>query len=315
MVNMLFLAIGFALLVKGADYLIDGSIAIARRFGVSELFIGLTIVAFGTSAPELAVSVKAAIDGSGIAIGNVLGSNIANVALILGATAIIQPLRISASTTKKEMPFVILSTVAAGMLLLGGKMGLNRFDGVVLLCFFAIFVDYLLSMAKSDRELDVVVEKSFHHLEGKMPFAILATVGGLAGVLFGSDLVVNSGMNLARSFGVSDTLIGVTLVAFGTSLPELVTSIAAGLKKRADLAIGNIIGSNIFNLLLVLGIAAVASPIQSDRDITQDVIFALVSIVLLLLFTGLKRRKLGRIGGMALLAFYFVYIWLSIVAG
>ncbi|RKX51048.1 MAG: sodium:calcium antiporter [Thermotogae bacterium] len=313
--NVLLLIVGFALLVKGADYLIDGSVAIARRFGVSELFIGLTIVAFGTSAPELAVSVKAAIDGSGIAIGNVLGSNVANVALILGATAIIQPLRISTSTIAKEMPFVILSTIAAGMLLLNGTMGLNRYDGVVLLCFFAIFVDYLFSMAKNDREIGITEEKGISHLEHKMPLAILATLGGLAGVVFGSDLVVNSGINLARSFGVSDTLIGVTLVAFGTSLPELVTSITAGIKKKADLAVGNIIGSNIFNLLLVLGISSSISPIQTDRDITQDIIFALISIVLLLLFSGLKRKKLGRTGGIILLAFYFIYIYLSLKAG
>ncbi|MBO8166347.1 MAG: calcium/sodium antiporter [Kosmotoga sp.] len=313
--NVLLLIVGFALLVKGADYLIDGSVAIARRFGVSELFIGLTIVAFGTSAPELAVSVKAAIDGSGIAIGNVLGSNVANVALILGATAIIQPLRISTSTIAKEMPFVILSTIAAGMLLLNGTMGLNRYDGVVLLCFFAIFVDYLFSMAKNDREIGITEEKGISHLEHKMPLAIFATLGGLAGVVFGSDLVVNSGINLARSFGVSDTLIGVTLVAFGTSLPELVTSITAGIKKKADLAVGNIIGSNIFNLLLVLGISSSISPIQTDRDITQDIIFALISIVLLLLFSGLKRKKLGRTGGIILLAFYFIYIYLSLKAG
>jgi len=293
--NVLLLIVGFALLVKGADYLIDGSVAIARRFGVSELFIGLTIVAFGTSAPELAVSVKAAIDGSGIAIGNVLGSNVANVALILGATAIIQPLRISTSTIAKEMPFVILSTIAAGMLLLNGTMGLNRYDGVVLLCFFAIFVDYLFSMAKNDREIGITEEKGISHLEHKMPLAILATLGGLAGVVFGSDLVVNSGINLARS--------------------ELVTSITAGIKKKADLAVGNIIGSNIFNLLLVLGISSSISPIQTDRDITQDIIFALISIVLLLLFSGLKRKKLGRTGGIILLAFYFIYIYLSLKAG
>jgi len=148
-----------------------------------------------------------------------------------------------------------------------------------------------------------------------MPLAILATLGGLAGVVFGSDLVVNSGINLARSFGVSDTLIGVTLVAFGTSLPELVTSITAGIKKKADLAVGTIIGSNIFNLLLVLGISSSISPIQTDRDITQDIIFALISIVLLLLFSGLKRKKLGRTGGIILLAFYFIYIYLSLKAG
>ncbi|AKI96705.1 conjugal transfer protein TraR [Kosmotoga pacifica] len=314
-INILLLIAGFALLVKGADYLIDGSVAIARRIGVSELFIGLTIVAFGTSAPELAVSIKAAISGSGIAIGNVLGSNVANVALILGAVAIFQPLKISRSTIRKEIPFVVVASIATGMLLLSGSMALNRYDGIVLLCFFVIFVDYLFAMARDDRILELEEEKAIPHLEHKIGLAILATVGGLVGVVFGSDLVVKSGIELARAFGVSDTLIGVTLVAFGTSLPELVTSITAGIKKKADLAIGNIVGSNIFNLLLVLGVSSVISPIRADRDITQDIVFTLASIVFLLLLSGFRRRKLGRTGGVLLLSLYVAYIYMSLRAG
>lgn len=324
LLNLLILLVGFVLLIKGADYLIDGAVAISRKFGVSELFIGLTIVAFGTSAPELAVSIQAAVKGSGIAIGNVLGSNVANIALILGVTALISTIKVGKSTIKIELPFVIIISVATGMLLLRNNSGLTRYDGIVLLCFLAIYFGYLYVMAKRDREVqpEEKSDKALTLMEKKPWIAWVAAIGGIAAVVLGGDLVVRAGVSIAKFFGVSDTLIGVTIVALGTSLPELVTSVMAGLKKKADLAVGNIVGSNIFNLLLILGISSVVSPVSADSNITisadrainQDVFFV-IGISTLLLLLVLKSKKLKRLSGAILLSCYVAYIAMSIFVG
>lgn len=315
LLNLLILAVGIFLLLKGADYLIDGSVALAKRLGVSELFIGLTIVAFGTSAPELAVSIQAAVKGSGIAIGNVLGSNIANVALVLGASAMIRNIRVSSSTIRSEIPFVVLISLATGMLLLNDSFMISRYEGVVLLCFFIIFIDYVYSMAKDDIVNNKTASESKveNILEKNIALAWLATLGGMAGVVFGGDMVVKSGIVLAKAFGVSETLIGVTIVAIGTSLPELVTSIVAGIKKQADLAVGNIVGSNIFNLLVVLGISSLVSPIKADRPVTQDIIFTIATVAILPFLAG-KKKTLGKFSGAILLATYVIYLCMSVIA-
>jgi cation:H+ antiporter len=316
--NLLFLAVGFVLLIKGADYLIEGSVAIAKRFGLSELFIGLTIVAFGTSAPELAVSLQAALRGSGIAIGNVLGSNVANIALILGFTAIAGNFRIAKSTMNYEIPFVIIISIAAGAMLLGNNSSLDRSDGIVLLAFFTVFMMYIFTMAGRDRKLAEVVDieskKQVERFERNQKLAWVATIGGTVAVVFGGDLVVNSGSAIARSFGVSDMLVGATIVAFGTSLPELVTSIMAGKKSRNDLAIGNIIGSNTINLLFILGIASTVTSIRADRSVSLDVVFA-VGVAILLPLLALRKKSIGKASGLLLLGVYLLYVILNVVAG
>ncbi len=316
--NLLFLAVGFVLLIKGADYLIEGSVAIAKRFGLSELFIGLTIVAFGTSAPELAVSLQAALRGSGIAIGNVLGSNVANIALILGFTAIAGNFRIAKSTMNYEIPFVIIISIAAGAMLLGNNSSLDRSDGIVLLAFFTVFMMYIFTMAGRDRKLAEVVDieskKQVERFERNQKLAWVATIGGTVAVVFGGDLVVNSGSAIARSFGVSDMLVGATIVAFGTSLPELVTSIMAGKKSRNDLAIGNIIGANTINLLFILGIASTVTSIRADRSVSLDVVFA-VGVAILLPLLALRKKSIGKSSGLLLLGVYLLYVILNVVAG
>ncbi len=317
-VSLLMLAAGFALLIKGADYLIEGSVAIAKNLGISELLIGLTIVALGTSAPELAVSIQAAIKGSDIALGNVLGSNIANIGLILGATALLTPLGVNKTTMSYEIPFVILITVASGALILGNGDGLNRSDGIVLIAFFLIFMMYVFTMAKRDRNISDIVEvegkRDIEILEKSPALAWVATIGGTVAVILGGNFVVDGGSSIARIFGVSDMLIGTTIVAIGTSLPELVTTISAGRKNRSDLAIGNVVGSNIFNLLLVLGISATISPITAQRSLAGEIIFAsLLAIVLpLLLF---RKKELDRPRGALLLIIYTAFLVSTIVSG
>ena len=316
--TLVLLGIGFLLLIKGADYLIEGAVAIAKRFGLSELLIGLTIVAFGTSAPELAVSFQAALKGSGIALGNVLGSNIANIALILGAAALISPLKVSNSTMYYEIPFIIIISAASGAMFFGRNFTLGRSDGIVLLAFFVIFMMYIFSMARQDRAISQAVqikEKKDTIIFGRdIKLAWIATIGGLVSVIIGGDLVVDAGSHIARSFGVSDMLIGVTIVAIGTSLPELVTSITAGRKGRNDLAVGNVIGSNIFNTLFILGASALASPLKADRPFMMDIAFNVgLSIALPLLI--MKRRVLSKFSGLLLVALYTVYLLLNTIAG
>jgi cation:H+ antiporter len=314
--NFVLILIGFVLLIKGADFMVDGSIALARRAGVSELFIGLTIVAFGTSAPELAVSVQAALGNSGIAIGNVLGSNIANVALVLGFTAIFTTVSISKTTIKYEIPFVIIITIASVALLIEGDENLTFFKSVVLLCFLAIYFMYLLQMARGDKKNKSIEieehEKTIY--DKKISMAIIATIGGIIAVVFGGKLVVESGTSIAKSFGVSEMLIGVTIVAIGTSLPELVTSVVAARKGKADLAVGNIIGSNILNLLLILGISGLVSSVSADRAIYFDSFFAL-GVIVLFYIISVKRKKIGTSSGIVLLSTYILYLILNIILG
>ena len=316
--TLVLLGIGFLLLIKGADYLIEGAVAIAKRFGLSELLIGLTIVAFGTSAPELAVSFQAALKGSGIALGNVLGSNIANIALILGAAALISPLKVSNSTMYYEIPFIIIISAASGAMFFGRNFTLGRSDGIVLLAFFVIFMMYIFSMARQDRAISQAVQiqekKDTISFGRDIKWAWIATIGGLVAVIIGGDLVVDAGSHIARSFGVSDMLIGVTIVAIGTSLPELVTSITAVRKGRNDLAVGNVIGSNIFNTLFILGASALASPLKADRPFMMDIAFNVgLSIALPLLI--MKRRVLSKFSGLLLVALYTVYLLLNTIAG
>lgn len=304
------LVAGFILLIKGADFFVEGASSIADRFGIPQIIIGLTIVAFGTSAPEAAISISAALKGStGIAIGNVLGSNIMNILLILGITACIVTLNVQKNTIRIEIPFVIVITVA--MVLMGViQKQLNLISGIILWLFFIGFFIYLIRSAKSGNEAEGEQEEQEPKKNLKPWMMVLMTIGGLAAIVFGSDLTVDSASAIAGFFGMSDRLIGLTIVAFGTSLPELMTSVMAGRKGKADIAVGNIIGSNIFNVLFVLGTTALIHAVPYDSKFIVDGIVA-IAAALLLWLCSFRKQKLGRGAGIAMLvcyAGYFVYL-------
>lgn len=299
------LVAGFVLLIKGADWFVDGAAGIAARFGIPQLVIGLTIVAMGTSAPEAAVSITAAMSGNaGITIGNVIGSNILNVLLILGVTAVITTVAVQKSTVKWEMPFMHLITIVLAVLgFTGGEIVL--WEGVVLWALFLVYLGYLFRMAKNgnaDEEDEMEMRPLWKQL--------LMLVVGIVCIVYGSDLTVDNATILAEAFGMDDRLIGLTIVAFGTSLPELVTSITAAKKGKADIAIGNIVGSNIFNILFVVGTTALITPVAFKMGFLIDSAVSLIA-GLVLWFGVMKEKKLKRPVGIVMLlayAVYFVYL-------
>lgn len=301
------LALGFIMLIKGADWFVDGSAGIAARFGIPQLVIGLTIVAMGTSAPEAAVSITAAMSGNaGITIGNVIGSNILNVLLILGITAVIISVPVQHSTVKWEIPFMLVVTVVLAVL--GMSDGsISRLEGVILWALFIVYLLYLLRMAKNNGN-DEEEEK---HLP--LWKQLLMLVIGIAGIVWGSDLTVDNATVIAEALGMDDRLIGLTIVAFGTSLPELVTSVTAARKGKADIAIGNIVGSNVFNILFVVGTTALITPVVFKAGFLIDSVVALVA-GLILWFGVMKDHRLKRPVGLVMLAAYaayFVYLLLG----
>ena len=304
--QLVLLIIGFVLLVKGADWFVDGVSGNAERFGIPQLVIGLTIVAMGTSAPEAAVSITAALQGTAdITIGNILGSNILNILIILGITSVITSVAVQESTFKIEIPFVIAITV---VLLVFGMTGgtVTRLEGVGLIVLFIGFLVYLFRMAMRDKDDHAEEEEAPEPL---WKLAIL-TVIGIAMVVVGSDVVVDSASELALIFGMSQRFIGLTIVALGTSLPELVTSVVAATKGKADIAIGNIVGSNIFNILFVVGITALIVPVPFASSFLVDALAATLAAVVLWLCL-IRNRKLVRPHGIIMLAIYacyFVYL-------
>ncbi|MCK8058244.1 MULTISPECIES: calcium/sodium antiporter [unclassified Fusibacter] len=307
--DILLLVIGFILLVKGADYFVDGSASIAKKFRIPSIVIGLTLVAFGTSAPELAVSIDAALAKSnGLVFGNVIGSNIVNTLFVLGLSAAIKPIRVTLQTVFKEMPFVIIATVAMMLMSMdqlidGSESIITKVDGWLLLIFFAI---YFYSMIEI-----IILGKEKHELEEieLMPFpkSILLTVGGLVAIVFGADLTVKGAVGIADALGLSETLIGLTVVAIGTSLPELITSVVAAKKGENDIAVGNIVGSNIFNILLVLGVSATINPIQIAAENYIDLFILLAAMVVSvpLMYTG---KRLSRGEGVFMVSGYVAYM-------
>jgi cation:H+ antiporter len=324
------LIVGFALLVKGADLFVDGASGIAKKFGISELIIGLTIVAMGTSAPEAAVSIAAAAKGSaGISIGNVIGSNIMNIFIILGVVAAITPLKIERSTVRYEMPFTIIVTV---LFVLMGKDGLiTRLDGAILWAGLLLYIAYLLRQAKQKPAEAPAQAESLAESTATVPDAaeagatpataaespsiwklIALTIVGLAVILVSSDYAVDAAVALAKIFNISDRVIGLTIVALGTSLPELVTSVTAALRGNADLAVGNVVGSCIFNLLFVLGTSALILPIPCAPNFLSDAYVAVGATVLLLLF-GFTQMKIARWEGLLLVACYVAYAYVALV--
>ena len=305
--NILFLALGFVFLAKGADFFVDGASSIAKRFKIPQLVIGLTIVAMGTSMPEAAVSIKAAISGNAdISIGNVVGSNILNILIILGISSVIFPLIVKKSTLKIDIPIVIGAT---GVLFLLGLLGKVYFwGGAIMLLGFGAYLTYLFIGAKKNKEEDETEIKD-------MPIwkSIIFVILGIALIIFGSEFAVETATNLAKMAGWSDAFIGLTIVALGTSLPELFTSVMAAIKKNPDIAIGNVVGSNIFNILFILGITSLIIPINFAPSFLIDTAISLACAVMLLVLS-IKGGKLQRWGGAIMLLSYggyFVYLYLT----
>jgi cation:H+ antiporter len=312
MLPYLLFIIGLVLLVKGADWLVSGASTLGRRLGISDLVIGLTVVAFGTSLPELIVSVLAAVTGNtDIAVGNVLGSNIANILLILGLAAGLFPLAVTQGTVWKEIPFGLLAVVVLGILgndrLIDGATTsqLSRIDGLVFLAFFLIFLYYTAGIAHNIRP-----DERVQYQEGapspRRPLTHI--VVGLALLIVGGHWTVNGAVTMARSLGVSQSLIGLTIVAVGTSLPELVTSVVAALKQKADIAVGNVVGSNIFNIFLILGVTSCLRPLPLSPQNNVDILVVVGATLILFItmFTG-KRHILDRWEGWLMIASYVGY--------
>ena len=298
--NILWIVLGVALVLFGADKLTEGASALARRMNVPEIIIGLTIVAAGTSAPELFVSLVSALNGtSDMAIGNVVGSNTMNSMLIVGAAALVAPMVISKSTVKKDIPCSVLASILLVVLAFDGALG--RFDGIILLLGFAAFMAYTLMQAKTGKA-DVVRENS------PVWKNILFVVFGLAGLVVGSNLFVDAASDVALSLGISEAVVGLTIVAGGTSLPELATSVVAARKGQSAIAIGNVIGSNVFNILLILGLTATINPLEIEGITTVDMAVMLLSVALIWLFSR-TRYTVERWEGAVLLLGYMAYLW------
>ncbi len=307
--NLVLLVVGFVVLIKGADIFVEGASMIATKFHIPQIVIGLTIVAFGTSAPEAAVSISAGLRGSaGIAIGNVIGSNILNILLILGLTASIRSLKVQESTYKFEIPFLLLTTVV--LVVMGHFMGeLNKVSGLILWALFIIFFIHLIKETKNGSAQEEDPAKYIGYKKNIFVL-ILVTVIGLAAIVWGSDLTVDGATGVAKMLGMSDRLIGLTIVAFGTSLPELITSVTAARKGNSDIAIGNIVGSNLFNILFVLGTTSFIVDIPYGREYLIDGIICIAAVVLLMADIW-KDKKLDKKGGIIMLgafAAYFVYL-------
>ena len=311
MLDILFLVGGLALILVGANALTDGAAAVAKRFNISDLVIGLTIVAFGTSAPELVISSMAALGGSAeMAIGNVVGSNIFNVLMIIGVTSCVMPIKVEQGIMSKEIPLVILASLvitalAYDILFDGGASNIiSRIDGLILLGFFLIFLRYTFAIARNGGD-----EAEGEKIK-EMPIwkSVLFIAGGLAGLIYGGELFVDGASGIASALGVSESIIGLTIVACGTSLPELATSVTAALKKNPGIAIGNVIGSNLFNIFFVLGCSATISPLPMGGINNVDML-VLISSTLLFWLVGwfFKKRTITRIEGALLVVCYITY--------
>ena len=302
-VQLILLAVGFLMLVKGADWFVDGTSGVARKMGIPQLVVGLTIVAMGTSAPEAAVSITAALkNNAGIAIGNVVGSNILNILIILGITALIVPVAIQKSTLKVEIPYMIAITVV--LIILGStKNQVSRGEGIFLWILFLVYLGYLFQMAKKGKEENSKEEKSIWRL------LFAAASGGII-IVWGSDITVDSATAIAQAAGLSERFIGLTIVALGTSLPELVTSVTAAIKGNVDIAIGNIVGSNIFNILFILGTAALITPIPYEPEFLIDGGIAVLAGILLWLSVCRSLEFRRKWGVIMLLCYgaYFIYL-------
>tara|TARA_R110002049_G_scaffold245596_4_gene419700 strand:- start:419 stop:1363 length:945 start_codon:yes stop_codon:yes gene_type:complete len=308
MLSYFFLVIGFLLLIFSGDFLVKGAVSIALKLRLSTLVIGMTIVSFGTSAPELLVSIKAAMGGHpDISIGSVVGSNISNIALILGITAMVFPISVSKATLRIDWPMMMLSTLMFVVVVMDGE--LSAWEGVLFLVFLVSFIAWLIRNSRKTSVLPAAVDE-VNEGEKKLPlWKGVALVGtGALGLVFGADLMLKGAIEIARAYDVSERIIGLTIVAFGTSLPELITSCVAAFRKEADISIGNLIGSNIFNILAILGTTAVIHPISVSHSIINSDNYILLGITLLVFPLMYFGNKIGRIKGLVLFLVYAVYL-------
>lgn len=300
-ISFVLLALGFVMLVKGADFFVDGASSIAGGLGIPQLVIGLTVVAMGTSAPEAAVSLTAAIKGNAdITLGNIVGSNILNVLIILGLTAVIAPIAVTKTAARVDLPFMAVITLL--LLLLGADGTVGLIDGIILSAVFVLYLTYLFITAKKGKIADNTNVKKHKLLQ-----SALKTLIGLALIIFGSDFAVDAATAIAKTFGMSERFIGLTIVALGTSLPELFTSVSAARKGNADIAVGNIIGSNIFNILFVVGVSALIVPVPFSSEFIADTIIAAAAGALLLICYMAGKGKVKRCGGVIMLISYAAY--------
>ena len=304
---IILIIVGFALLIVGADFLVDGASGIAKKFHIPEIIIGLTIVSIGTSMPELFVSITSAIDGySDMALGNVIGSNLCNLLLILGLSSLIKPVDFQEETRKYEIPMCLLFTIIL-MIFSNTSGGISRIEAVILLVLFVLFIAYTIYMGKKKSKEDskVVEEKN----KNKTIKNIILIILGIVGLKFGGDFVVNNAVNIAKMFNISEKVISLTILAIGTSLPELVTSVTAAIKGNSDIAIGNIIGSNIFNILLILGVSSVIKPITFNSSYNMDLSKLCISTVILALFPIIPpKNKMSRVNGLIYVLMYGAYM-------
>ncbi len=320
MLNIIFIVAGLVCIIFSANWLVSGASAVAKRFNVSDMVIGLTIVAFGTSAPELTINVISAVNGStDIAIGNVLGSNIANIFLVLGISAIIYPIAVQSNTKWKEIPLSLLAAIV--LLVLANDVFIDknttnvvtRIDGIILLLFFIIFMVYTFGIAKTSPEVKTEETEAPKKI---MPIwkSILFILIGFAGLYFGGKYFVQGAVEIAVMFGVSQSVIGLTIVAVGTSVPELATSIVAAYKKNADIAVGNVVGSNIFNIFFILGTTATIKPLPFTDSSNIDILVTILASLLLFVSTiTLKRAKVDRIEGVIFILIYIAYVTYLII--
>lgn len=315
--EIILLIVGFVILIKGADVFVDGAASLAQNFKLSKMLIGLTIVAFGTSAPEFAVSVKSIVSNNAdMVLGNVIGSNILNILLIIGICALIKPVIVKNNTIKKEIPIVILMSTLLFFLMKDNLFDssisniVTRNDGFVILLFFTVFVYYLISIVRNKKDEDADSLAKFN-----IPKSIIFTILGIVAIIVGSNLVVDSASTIATILGVSQKMIALTIVAFGTSLPELVTSIVSIKKDEQEIMVGNIVGSNIFNIGIVLGLpVALFGGIDAVGFNNIDLIMLLVSAVLLFMLS-FKKHKIGKVGGILMLVLFIIYYTFVILGG
>ncbi len=310
--------LGFVFLMYGATWLVDGAGSVAKKYNIPHIVIGLTIVALGTSTPELVVNLAASFsDSADIAMGNVLGSNISNIFLILGVSALIYPLKVNSNTQWKEIPFAFLAAIIIGVCVNDalidntGASFLYRSDGIVLTAFFILFMAYTYSLSRQKDEIEVPEIKVFSVFK-----SWLMIIAGIAGLIIGGKWIVDSATEIAAAIGMSEAVISLTVVAFGTSLPELATCVVAAYKKNADIVIGNIIGSNIFNVFFVLGISAIIKPIKFNTALNFDIIVGIFAAFLLIILLLIPRKNfIDRWQGGLLLLFYISYITILFYVG
>lgn len=311
LLSIVLLLVGLGLVVYGSDILVDGASSVARKIGISEFVIGIIIVGFGTSCPELVVSVTGAIDGnSAVSLGNVIGSNVFNILMILGITAILSPIAITKDNKTKDIPILLCVTIFFCLIALKGTI--NRLDAVLFLAIFAIYLLYNFKAGKAEAAAieEEVVEKNYGTF-----LSILMIVGGLAGLIFGGKLFVNNAVTLAHALGASDKFIAVTILAVGTSLPELMTCVVAAAKKKGQLALGNIVGSNVFNILLILGISGLIHPLDTSSFNYVDMVTLTASVLALFIFANAsKKSQLSKPAGISFLLMevvYMIYLFLK----